>query len=102
MLYHPSTDVASDGLSVCSLAWDSANLVIQVCRRSWKRICSPALFSPARHAERQDLIGREGSILSLSGCSRSIPAASHAGKTSSSTFDSTKRPAHLIRASKAG
>ena len=41
----------------------------------------PRCFKAARQADRQDLIGWEGSTLSISGFSRSIPAASQAGKT---------------------
>jgi AAA domain-containing protein len=53
---------------VCSLAWPSASLVMQVCRRSWNRILNPASFSARRHADRHDLTGRLGSIRSASGC----------------------------------
>ena len=89
-------------MMVCSLAWPSASLVMQVWRRSWKRTCKPARFKAARHAVRQDLMGREASILSAVGCARSMPAASQAGKTKSSALDSGNRPAHLIRAPYAG
>ena len=34
---------------------------MQVCRRSWNQTLKPALLSAARHAERQDVMGREGS-----------------------------------------
>ena len=68
-------------MMVCSLACPSAMLVMHVWRRSWKRICRPARLRAARHAERHEVIGRDGSILSLSGFFLSIPAASHAGKT---------------------
>lgn len=72
-------------LAMAMMVWShvglSASLVMQVCRRSWNRILRPARVKAARHADRQDLIGLEGSILSLPGFSRSIPAASQAGNT---------------------
>ena len=43
--------------------------------------CKPARLSAARQAERHEVIGLDGSIRSMSGFFRSIPATSHAGKT---------------------
>lgn len=85
-------------MMVWSLVRLSASFVMQLCRRSWKRILRPARVKAARQADLHDLMGRDGSIRSLSGFLRSSPAASQAGNTYSSGFDSGNRPVHFRRA----
>jgi hypothetical protein len=62
MLDHPPADMPSNGHEGMLARLDSANVVMQVCRRSWNRICWRARLRAARHAGRHDLIGRDGSI----------------------------------------